>query len=72
MRCRYKSRKLRTKSGLISKVKKTSEINRLSGGGRGIRTPGTVARTTVFETAPFNHSGIPPRVEVLGRKAACI
>src|SRR6185295_1452318 len=32
-----------------------------AGGGRGIRTPGTVTRTTVFETAPFNHSGIPPR-----------
>ena len=32
-----------------------------SGGGTGIRTLGTLARTTVFETAPFNHSGIPPR-----------
>ena len=31
-----------------------------TGGGRGIRTLGTVARTTVFETAPFNHSGTPP------------
>ena len=30
------------------------------GGGSGIRTHGTLARTTVFETAPFDHSGIPP------------
>ena len=28
--------------------------------GRGIRTLGTLARTTVFETAPFNRSGTPP------------
>lgn len=26
----------------------------------GIRTFGTVARTTVFETGPFNHSGTSP------------
>ena len=32
-----------------------------NGGGRGIRTLGTLARTTVFETAPFNHSGTPPQ-----------
>ena len=31
------------------------------GGGSGIRTPGTLARTTVFETAPIDRSGIPPR-----------
>ena len=29
-------------------------------GETGIRTLGTVARTTVFETVPFNHSGISP------------
>jgi len=34
---------------------------RLSGGGRGIRTPGTVSRTAVFKTACFNRSHIPPR-----------
>src|SRR5260370_2680507 len=33
----------------------------LRGGGRGIRTPGTVSRTAVFKTACFNHSHIPPR-----------
>ena len=32
----------------------------LSSGKRGIRTPGTRESTTVFETAPFNHSGIFP------------
>ena len=32
-----------------------------NGGGRGIRTPGpTLGRSTVFETAPFDRSGIPP------------
>jgi hypothetical protein len=30
------------------------------GGGSGIRTHGTLARTTIFETAPFDRSGIPP------------
>ena len=33
-------------------------------GGRGIRTPGTVSRTTVFKTAAFNHSAIPPVVRI--------
>ena len=31
-----------------------------SSGERGIRTLGTVTRTTVFETAPFGRSGISP------------
>ena len=35
----------------------------LAGGGRGIRTPGTVSRTAVFKTACFNRSHIPPREE---------
>ena len=30
------------------------------GGERGIRTLGGLAPTTVFETAPFNHSGTSP------------
>jgi hypothetical protein len=38
-----------------------------TGGGRGIRTLGTLARTTVFETAPFDRSGIPPH-----RRSACV
>ena len=32
-----------------------------NGGERGIRTLGTRERTTVFETAPFDHSGISPQ-----------
>ena len=32
----------------------------LNGGGGGIRTHGTLARTTVFKTAPINRSGTPP------------
>ena len=44
-------------------VLETAERNRgLFSGGGGIRTLGRgVAPTTVFETAPFNHSGTPPR-----------
>ena len=32
-----------------------------NGGEGGIRTLGTLARSTVFETAPFDHSGTSPR-----------
>ncbi len=39
---------------------KTLIINCPAGGGRGIRTPGTVPRTAVFKTAALNHSAIPP------------
>ena len=34
----------------------------LHGGGRGIRTPGTLSGTAGFKTACFNHSHIPPRL----------
>lgn len=41
-----------------------------SSGGGEIRTLGTgVTRTTVFETAPFNHSGTPPTSTRDGRRA---
>lgn len=33
-----------------------------NGGEGGIRTHGTIASTTVFETAPFDHSGTSPHV----------
>ncbi len=33
---------------------------RQSGGGGGIRTHGTLARTPVFKTGLFNHSSTPP------------
>ena len=32
-----------------------------NGGEGGIRTHGTLAGSTVFETAPFDHSGTSPR-----------
>ena len=35
------------------------------GGGRGIRTPGPLARTTVFKTAAFDHSAIPPGAKLV-------
>ncbi len=37
-------------------------------GERGIRTPGALTRTTVFETAPFDHSGISPFFEMVRQK----
>ena len=35
----------------------------------GFRTLGTVTRTTVFETVPFDHSGTSPRAHVACRLA---
>jgi hypothetical protein len=43
----------------------TLEIKNLDGGGRGIRTPGTLSSSTVFKTAGFNHSPIPPILSYL-------
>ena len=42
----------------------TSSLNKYeeNGGETGIRTLGTITSTTVFETAPFDHSGISPHV----------
>jgi hypothetical protein len=47
----------------VKAVKKKSKPESLLSccGKGGIRTLGTVARTTVFETVPFNHSGIFPK-----------
>ncbi len=41
-------------------TKKATLDGGLNGGGGGIRTHGTLARTTVFKTAPINRSGTPP------------
>jgi hypothetical protein len=38
-----------------------NHLNQIIGGEGGIRTHGTLARTTVFETAPIDHSGTSPR-----------
>ena len=38
-----------------------------AGGETGIRTLGTIAGTTVFETAPIDRSGISPGVQMYGR-----
>ena len=37
-----------------------SNLMQVNGGEEGIRTLGTLARTTVFETAPFDRSGTSP------------
>ena len=42
----------------------------IAGGGRGIRTPGTLSGSTVFKTAALNHSAIPPRRTTPGVTAA--
>jgi hypothetical protein len=38
-----------------------SQLTPLIGGGRGIRTPGTVSGSVVFKTTAIDHSAIPPR-----------
>ena len=38
----------------------------VGGGGRGIRTPGTVTRSVVFKTTAIDHSAIPPRCNSRG------
>ena len=50
------------------KRKNTYEKPLGTGGGSGIRTHGTLERTTVFETAPFDRSGIPPSVMKLAEE----
>lgn len=42
-----------------------NDHGQVNGGGRGIRTPGTRKGTTVFKTAGFNRSPIPPRAGAL-------
>jgi hypothetical protein len=46
------------------KAKNIRYISMIIGGQTGIRTLGTFTRTTVFETAPFDHSGICPHVQL--------
>src|SRR5579863_6174865 len=41
----------------------------LYGGGRGIRTPGTLSGTVVFKTTRFNRSRIPPRKPYAGSRS---
>ena len=54
-----------TEKAAANKRKQTNDTS----GERGIRTLGTVARTTVFETAPFNRSGISPNEAKLSADA---
>ena len=42
-------------------INKSNSLWCCSGGEGGIRTHGTLARTTVFETVPIDHSGTSPR-----------
>ena len=45
---------------IIRKALNLYGLGFLNGGGGGIRTHGTLARSTVFKTAPINRSGTPP------------
>lgn len=45
-----------------------SRTSGLGGGEGGIRTLGTLARSTVFETAPFDHSGTSPHEKARGAR----
>jgi hypothetical protein len=50
------------KVGRVTRMEKLFiHKHNLNGGGRGIRTPGALSSTTVFKTAGFNRSPIPPR-----------
>src|SRR5215471_3900389 len=40
-----------------------------SGGGRGIRTPGTLSGTVVFKTTAIDHSAIPPLAHFIRKPA---
>ena len=44
---------------------KTNTLSTIYGGETGIRTLGGLAPTTVFETAPFDHSGTSPFTETV-------
>ena len=60
---------VRIKSCLSARHKKARLIPGffVSGGEAGIRTLGTVARTTDFESVPFDHSGTSPENIFIGR-----
>ncbi len=60
------SRKTRISAALLSALEirepeGLTNVMKGNGGERGIRTLGTLARSTVFETAPFDHSGTSPQ-----------
>ncbi len=50
------------KKNIIVAIKKSPFRVVSNGGGGGIRTHGTLARSTVFKTAPINRSGTPPKL----------
>lgn len=53
-------------AGTAARIKKNLIFSGVSGGETGIRTLGPREGTTVFETAPFDHSGTSPRGLVRG------
>ncbi len=53
---------MRAFSEVSENKKSEASLHSFCCGEKGIRTPGTRKSTTVFETAPFDHSGISPCV----------
>lgn len=61
----HKEKRLRNGQRVnIRKALNLCGLGFLNGGGGGIRTHGTLARSTVFKTAPINRSGTPPKLVV--------
>ncbi len=54
---------------MLSELDLTSDPLRFSGGEGEIRTHGTLAGSTVFETAAFDHSATSPRTLVTSKIA---
>src|SRR5690554_1766507 len=52
---------------VAAKAPKMMDQQRRNGGEGGIRTLGTLTRSTVFETAPFDHSGTSPSFKSPGQ-----
>jgi hypothetical protein len=55
---------MRVTGSLALNAQSAHITDEIDGGGRGIRTPERVTPLTVFKTAGFNHSPIPPFIIV--------
>jgi hypothetical protein len=64
-------RKLENKFSVFPEMKNHLSVVFSDGGERGIRTPGPLTRSTVFETAPFDRSGISPNEFGFGSGFEC-
>ena len=65
---RSRSRRADARRGVTQAGSLRPTSQREVGGGRGIRTPGTLPGTAVFKTAAIDHSAIPPRRTMAGHE----